>query len=297
MIKNLFSTRFRSRLSINEGGEILMSCKSLTCLTVFCALVASQALAVPTIDVSGTPSGGNVNWTVSFTPDATLLNAGLGTLATELMLETTNDLVGGVTIDPNWSETINGTPIVNPGDNPYTGAITEGVTTHPNVASELPGGGADVNAIFAALGSTKFTTNGAKLALSFTTMGSTGTVNWGGILAQDPNAAFVTLMGSETVGGTLLGDANNDGAVTGADLGAVSANFGNVGPPNDGTLLGDANDDGAVTGADLGAVSANFGNVLPGALSLGATAVPEPSTVMLTLLLGGVAAVGVRRLR
>jgi len=70
----------------------------------------------------------------------------------------------------------------------------------------------------------------------------------------------------------LLGDANNDGQVTGADLIAVQQNFGNVGPPNDGTLLGDANDDGQVTGADLISVQQNFGNVL------GASAVPEPAT-------------------
>ena len=82
--------------------------------------------------------------------------------------------------------------------------------------------------------------------------------------------------------GLLLGDANNDGQVTGADLIAVQQNFGNVGP-DDGLLLGDANDDGQVTGADLISVQQNFGNVLAPALS-GTAAVPEPGTLALMAL-------------
>ena len=74
---------------------------------------------------------------------------------------------------------------------------------------------------------------------------------------------------------TLLGDANNDGQVTGADLIAVQQNFGNVGDA-DGLLLGDANDDGQVTGADLIAVQQNFGNVLSASASI-----PEPATLAL----------------
>ena len=57
----------------------------------------------------------------------------------------------------------------------------------------------------------------------------------------------------------LLGDANKDGQVTGADLISVQQNFGNVGPT---PLQGDANNDGQVTGADLISVQQNFGNVL-----------------------------------
>ena len=76
----------------------------------------------------------------------------------------------------------------------------------------------------------------------------------------------------------LLGDANNDGQVTGADLIAVQQNFGNVGPA-DGTLLGDANDDGQVTGADLIAVQQNFGSVL----APGSAQVPEPGVMLLML--------------
>ena len=69
----------------------------------------------------------------------------------------------------------------------------------------------------------------------------------------------------------LIGDANGDGQVTGADLIAVQQNFGKTGTP---PLPGDANNDGLVTGADLISVQQNFGNVL-------AAPVPEPATIAL----------------
>ena len=75
----------------------------------------------------------------------------------------------------------------------------------------------------------------------------------------------------------LLGDANKDGQVTGADLISVQQNFGNVGAT---PLQGDANNDGQVTGADLISVQQNFGNVL------GPAATPEPTTLALLGLAG-----------
>ena len=71
--------------------------------------------------------------------------------------------------------------------------------------------------------------------------------------------------------GPLLGDANGDDQVTGADLIAVQQNFGMTGDP---PLAGDANGDGQVTGADLISVQQNFGKAL-------AAPVPEPATIAL----------------
>jgi len=77
----------------------------------------------------------------------------------------------------------------------------------------------------------------------------------------------------------LLGDANNDNQVTGADLVIAQQNFGNVDPnmPTDGLLYGDANDDGQVTGADLIIVQQNFGNTLGPVDAV----VPESGSVIL----------------
>ena len=80
-------------------------------------------------------------------------------------------------------------------------------------------------------------------------------------------------------GGPLMGDANKDGLVTGADLISVQQNFGNVGPT---PLQGDANSDGQVTGADLIIVQQNFGNTL---VPVGAE-VPEPTSACLLTLAG-----------
>ena len=78
----------------------------------------------------------------------------------------------------------------------------------------------------------------------------------------------------------LLGDANNDNQVTGADLISVQQNFGKdyTNGACDGMGLGDANDDCLVTGADLISVQQNFGKTA-------AAAVPEPATAALVGLL------------
>ncbi len=85
-------------------------------------------------------------------------------------------------------------------------------------------------------------------------------------------------------GEPLIGDANGDGLVTGADLISVQQNFGKTGTP---PLPGDANNDGLVTGADLISVQQNFGNTL----APGGAEVPEPtSACLLTLVsLGAIA--------
>jgi len=90
----------------------------------------------------------------------------------------------------------------------------------------------------------------------------------------------------------LFGDADNDLAVAGSDLLAVTNNFGSTGPA-DGLLLGDADDDGAVAGSDLLAVTNNFGSTFPGSLTTAPTAVPEP-TALATLFTGLLLACGFR---
>ena len=76
--------------------------------------------------------------------------------------------------------------------------------------------------------------------------------------------------------GVLLGDANKDNQVTGADIISVQQNFGKVGPT---PLMGDADNNGMVTGGDIISVQQNFGKVLNG------SPVPEPATALLLGLL------------
>lgn len=71
------------------------------------------------------------------------------------------------------------------------------------------------------------------------------------------------------------GDVNDDGAVNGLDANLVSANFLSSVPPG---TLGDANSDGVVNGLDANIISANF---LASSPAVGATAIPEPSTMAL----------------
>lgn len=85
----------------------------------------------------------------------------------------------------------------------------------------------------------------------------------------------------------FFGDADNDFAVSGSDLLAVTNNFGNTGPA-DGLLLGDADDDGSVSGSDLLAVTNNFGAAAT--LTSSSAAVPEPPGIAVLLGLCLVAA-------
>ena len=82
--------------------------------------------------------------------------------------------------------------------------------------------------------------------------------------------------------GPLLGDANNNEIVTGADLISVQQNFGKdyTNGACDGLGLGDANDDCLVTGADLIVVQQNFGNTLAPV----SAEVPEPTSICLLAL-------------
>ena len=79
-----------------------------------------------------------------------------------------------------------------------------------------------------------------------------------------------------------MGDANNDGQVTGLDLVMVQQNFGAIGDAN-GLLLGDTNDDGQVTGLDLVIAQQHFGVTL--AMNPVTAPVPEPASGMLLLAL------------
>jgi len=151
-------------------------------------IAKGNASAGPTATVTGEVNGPNIDWTLTFLPDSNLFSSTVqgtgGSLATEFLLEVPLGtlLPGSVVVDPSFMETIGGTIIVNPGNDPYAGAVVTGYQTYSGVDSEL--GSGSIDAIFAPLGSTFFTSGGPKAAIYFSTAGTTGSVTYGGLVAQ-----------------------------------------------------------------------------------------------------------------
>lgn len=304
MTRQSLLTQFRNRLSINEGGEILMSWTKFACLFSFCALLAAPVMAQPTASLVGVDAGGGMfDWTLSFTPDDSLYdndppNGVGGSIAVEFSLETDSGMLvqDSFAVDANYMEDINGTPIINLGDDPYSGGPTEGTTDYTNVASAL-NLGVNVDAIFAPLGSTYFTSAGPFDALTFTTMSSS--VTFGGLIAQDnnngDNSDDIYTIDPVTVDVGLIGDTNGDGKVDLQDLFNVQNNFGGSTPPD----LGDTDGDGDIDLQDLFNVQNNFGATTgAGVVQVQAASVPEPMSsiiVMGAMALSGI--VGVCRQR
>ncbi|MDA1179903.1 MAG: hypothetical protein O2931_14025, partial [Planctomycetota bacterium] len=221
---------------------------------------------------------GNRQWQVSITPDASLFSnqpAGLGgSIAAEVGFSVTGTtFVSGTKNAASW-------PFDNPGNNPFTSTVTNGISLNGNT-------------LFASLGSTFFTSATPVTLLTLVTQG-TGptTVAWGGqtLLTGTPQEYvggrlaqggqnFNNITGS--ISSTIPCDLNGDGRVDGADVGLLFNSWGNVAP---GTAA-DKDNSGVVDGADLAAIFNNWtGDVGPTA------AVPEPcalgSLVFLAAILG-----------
>ncbi len=94
-----------------------------------------------------------------------------------------------------------------------------------------------------------------------------------------------------TISVTIAGDVNGDGIVNGQDLALVASNWLHTGTG----LAGDANNDSIINGQDLALVGSNWLATAPPAVS-NATAVPEPSTATLALLVAVTIAAGRRRM-
>ena len=75
----------------------------------------------------------------------------------------------------------------------------------------------------------------------------------------------------------LMGDADSNGTVNGADLNIVLSNYNRTGADTT-WAMGDFDSNGTVNGADLNTVLSNYNQTM--GLSAGA-AVPEPSTLLL----------------
>ena len=179
-------------------------------------------------------------------------------------------------------------PLGNPGNNPFTGTVTDGIVVEANNVD-----------VFAALGSTGDISqptvgliSDRTLAFEFTIDAEIGVVNVSGELAQGDGAASTVVSVSDSFG--IAGDYQPNGNVDIIDFGLFGAAFGNPAasfPDSDFDKVGENIDI-----IDFGIFGANFGLSMPSAGGVGAAVVPEPSTIVL-LGLAGVCGLAVARRR
>ena len=269
-----------------------MSWTKFTCLLAICALMAAPAMADPSASLVGEYDGSQFNWTLSFTPDATLFadyGTGEGTggaLGVSFQIEIPDgELVDGSSaIDlTNFQETIDGTDIITSSVDPYAGTNTDGVIEYGSVSSDSSLGftGSTVDAIMVSLGSKFFTAAGDYTALTFSTTGDT--VGYGGLLAQD---GILTIAADYVTVETTpppAGDFNGDGKVDGDDLSLLLGNWGATVPPTPSGWTGAAPTAPAIDADELSALLGTWG---VGVGSLSATSVPEPTSIALVALFG-----------
>jgi len=222
--------------------------------------------AAPTLTVTslGTNGGGNRMWRVDVTPDAALFTNTINGLGGSIAAEIGFNITGSTFLSAAKNATA--WPFDNPGNNPFTGTVTNGVVT-------------TANNVFAALGSTFFTSNTPVKLLDIVTQGSgPTTVTWGGqtLLPGSPHQYvggrlaqggqnFNSVTGSRSTSNPC--DLNVDGRVDGADVGVLFNAWG----PAAGNPA-DKDGSGTVDGADLAAIYNNWTG--------DATAtVPEPTSL------------------
>ncbi|MGD9637325.1 MAG: hypothetical protein AB7G28_21895 [Pirellulales bacterium] len=192
-----------------------MSRTHFACLALLLAFAANAVHAAPIMTVAPLGlNGGNREWLVSIAPDASLFNNNPpngvgGSLAVELAfsIDDPTDLLSVAIADPaSW-------PLANPGNNPYTGGITDGI--YIDLINDRS---------FAAYGSTYFTTGTSKSFLKITTAGSGATTLRYGVAASgNPvNGARIAQAGQNFDGYTGIVSIPEPGAIVLALVAAVA---------------------------------------------------------------------------
>jgi hypothetical protein len=218
------------------------------------------------LQYGGPLAGGNQQWNVVLRPDS------ISAAAVEIGFQFTGGSI--LQLTPNVAVLDD----LNPGQNPFTGSVTTGVSIHNFSAGTA-------NAAFASLGGVVPTLSDT-LVLTLVTSGP-GTMSLGG---QNHNGFFIgarawqgavptnALTASLQVTG-LEADFNADGRVNGADFLIWQRGLGRT------TLAlrsdGDANADGAVNATDLAFWRGQFGNA---AIVPASAAVPEAGSLALAVI-------------
>jgi hypothetical protein len=288
-----------------------MSWKNLASIAV-CAMLASPALAVPSLQITnvGLNANGDWVWNVAVTPETGFFvdnppNGVGGSVAVELGLTASGGagLLAGAgnapTLTANAGTTISGAN-ANPGNSIFGWEVE--VDVDPGAEVNMQAVGVQTNVptdeIFAAIGSIYFTSGGSKHIMTVITDGPSTTGSLTGSLALHGDSIIAqNRPGTDDTDDFAAGsatrtakasDANLDGAVNGLDLTIMSNNFGLSGRH---WGLADFNGDGSTNGLDLTIMSNNFGqsggsntplNSVPtGGGAGGGATVPEPASLAL----------------
>lgn len=271
---------------------------------IVCSLLmfgwSAPAAAAPSLSVTdiGLNGSGNTEWSVTVSPDPNLFEfqSGQG-VGGSLAVELGFDIFGSDLL----SATVNATdwPINNPGNNPFTAAVTTGAVI--DLAADT---------LFASLLSDFFTSGAAVEVLVIETMGSgPTTVSWGGhtVLPGLPNEyigsriaqAGLNFDGYQGSVGDFVGDFDEadfdeNGVVDNADEALWEIGYGTASGAVHGD--GDANSDFVVDGRDFLIWQRQFGFTLSPVIGSASTSpVPEPTAWMLWLV--GIGFVGGMRRR
>jgi hypothetical protein len=243
----------------------MSNAKKLVMLLATQLAAAPPAYAITLNIVNGGVSGTNQLWEITLSPQVA------AAVAVEIGIEFSGGSILSVVPNAVLFDDL------NPGQNPFTGTITEGVSIHDFQGT--------ADAAFMALGGLLPSLDEVLVA--------TVTTNGPGVLQlgnQDHNGFFVGavvaqqgvsfpgLTASLEVGG-LSADFDANGAVNSADLSIWANQFGSAATP----ATGDANGNGRADGADFLLWQQQFGS---GAASLAAAGVvPEPTSLAAAAML------------
>ncbi|RIK80455.1 MAG: hypothetical protein DCC67_09355 [Planctomycetota bacterium] len=204
------------------------------------------------------PNGGH-NWLVLLQPDA------VGGAAVEIGFQLTGSAIQS--LEPNLAVFDD----LNPGQNPFTGSITRGVSVHNGGATAFAALGGVISEVQETLVLTVVADGSGTLALGGQNHNGafTGARVWQGAAPVDGLAASLQVTATEA-------DFTLDGSIDGADLLRWQRGFG----VSSGAMRGDgdANADGAVNSADLAIWQGQFGAFAA------VHAIPEPAAITVAVL-------------
>ena len=239
-----------------EGGEKQMSWKSTVLVAVGVVFIGSVAVAQPAFTISdGGTNGSNRLFVVKAAP----ASAG-NSLAMEVGLSVSGANIVSAVQTGDWEDD-GVAPVGNPGNNPFTGGVTNGIVVEGNNTD-----------VFAALGSSAL--QGDEDTLTIEVDGGIAVVSVSGAYGGNGRIAEAGV-NHDTYSGNfgINGDYNLDNKVDIIDLGTFAADYGN------GATSSDFNDDSLTNIIDLGVFAGNYGLAASGAGS--GSAVPEPASIAL----------------